>query len=86
MSDLKETQLEVVTGGEQFSSKVLVPDVIGKMFEDAKRELSSLGFMIDSKYDNSLKPKDSVLTCDPLCGSPADKGSKVTLTLSNGRG
>lgn len=84
--ELKEKQLETSAGGNQSSFLVAVPDIIGKMFIDAKNELQNLGFSTDCKYENSSSLKDTVLLSNPLPGTKLDKGSKVVLTLSDGRG
>ena len=67
------------------SSEIKVPDVIGKNVDDAKNELSSQGFSVETKYDNSSKDKDTVILSDPLPGVSVASGSKITLTLSSGQ-
>lgn len=85
MCELKDKQVEEATGGEKQSLKVIVPNVIGKSFEDAKSELASLGLLVDSKYDDSSLPKDFVIISDPLPGISVNERGKVILTLSTGK-
>ncbi len=67
------------------SSSIKVPDVIGKNIDDAKNELASQGFAIETTYDDSQKDKDTVILSDPLPGVPVELGSKIKLTLSSGQ-
>lgn len=55
------------------------------MYEDAKSEIENLGLKVDSEYEKSSKRENTVLSSKPLPGIKVESGSKVVLTLSNGR-
>ncbi len=67
------------------SGSVAVPDVIGKDFNDAKNELTKLGFKVTEKLEDSAKEKGTVLLSSPLPGVKAPSGSEIILTVSTGR-
>ncbi len=67
------------------SDTAVVPNVIGQDISSAREKISSLGFTIDTKYENSSKEKDIVLFSDPLPGIKAKTNSVITLTLSSGK-
>ena len=66
--------------------KVTVPDVLNKSLSTAKSELISAGLKISENtlYESSDKPKDTVISSDPLPGVSVGKDSYVKLTLSSG--
>ena len=66
--------------------KVTVPDVINKTLSSAKSELSSAGLKVSDNisYENRDKPKDTVISMDPLPGVSINKDSTVKLTVSSG--
>ena len=67
-------------------TSVKVPNIIGKSFNDAKRDLDSVGLKISSdiQYKSSSKPQDTVLLSSPLPGTSVNSGSSVQLVLSSG--
>ena len=66
--------------------KVSVPDVVGKQFDAARIVLVNQGFKVERQGVTSTVPKDRVLREDPQPGTKAEKGSTVTLTVSDGPG
>lgn len=68
------------------AEKVNVPDVINKSITVAKSTLTSAGLKVSDNiiYENSDKPKDVVISTNPLPGVEVDKDSTVTLVASSG--
>lgn len=65
--------------------KVTVPSVTNVSKDDADNQLRNLGFSLEYKSDFSDKvKKGDIISVDPGPGSKVDKGSNVTLTVSNG--
>lgn len=66
--------------------KVNVPDVINKSLTAAKNEIVSAGLKVSDNivYESSDKPKDTVISTDPLPGVSVGKDSPVKLTVSSG--
>lgn len=66
--------------------KVAVPNVINKSLNEATEEIVGRGLKVSDKIirEESSKPKDTVLSVDPLPGVEINEGSTVTLTLSSG--
>ncbi len=66
--------------------KVVVPDVLNKSLDAAKSKLTSLGLVVSDSisYESSDKPKDTVISMDPLPGNEVNKNSSVKLTVSSG--
>lgn len=66
------------------SPKTVVPNVVGKSFDDAKTALSAVGLTVDFRYEASSREKDTVLSSEPLPGVSVVPGSKIVLILSSG--
>lgn len=66
--------------------QVVVPNVVGGDLATAQATLQRDGFSVDTVAKTSDRPKGEVLGQDPAPGDKADKGSVVTLTLSDGPG
>jgi serine/threonine-protein kinase len=66
--------------------KAAIPDVVGKQYEAARIVLVNAGFKVERDGVTSSVPKDRVLREDPQPGSKAEKGSTITLTVSDGPG
>ncbi len=66
--------------------KVNVPDVINKSLNVAKNEIVSSGLKVYDNivYESSDKPKDTIISTDPLPGVSIGKDSVVKLTVSSG--
>ncbi|BED92907.1 MAG: Ser/Thr-protein kinase PrkC [Candidatus Paraimprobicoccus trichonymphae] len=82
-----DTTVRVYVSKGPAEQKISVPDVINRDFKTAKSEILSKNLRIyDSvAYEDSDKPKDTVLYTNPLPGVPVSAGSTVKLTLSSGR-
>lgn len=63
-----------------------VPRVVGSEEATAQAVLIRAGFKTDSVVKKSTSPKGQVIGQDPPGGEQADKGSTVTLTVSDGPG
>lgn len=63
-----------------------VPGVVGSEEATAQAVLVRAGFKTDSVVKQSTSPKGQVIGQDPPGGEQADKGSTVTLTISDGPG
>ncbi|HEY1275094.1 MAG TPA: Stk1 family PASTA domain-containing Ser/Thr kinase [Thermoleophilaceae bacterium] len=66
--------------------KVEIPRVVGKQLVQARAILERDGFEVAESRVRSDRDIDEVLDQDPDAGSEADKGSTVTLEVSNGPG
>ena len=64
--------------------QVTVPSVVGSEESTAQAVLSRAGFKTDSVVKKSDSPKGQVVGQDPPGGEQADKGSTITLTVSDG--
>ncbi|WP_327085968.1 Stk1 family PASTA domain-containing Ser/Thr kinase [Nonomuraea sp. NBC_01738] len=65
---------------------VLVPDLVGKNFEVAKKNASALGFVVkaeEGRFDEKVA-KGLVLSTDPAAGFEAEQGAPITLVPSLG--
>lgn len=63
-----------------------VPDVAGKTLSEATQMIEDAGFTlgsVDYVYDEKV-PADSVISQTPRAGTHQEKGTKVTLTVSQG--
>jgi beta-lactam-binding protein with PASTA domain/tRNA A-37 threonylcarbamoyl transferase component Bud32 len=67
------------------AAQVLVPNVGGRDAADAANQLGQLGFVTNSRTDNSNDVQAGrVIRTEPASGTPLDKGSVVTLIVSAG--
>jgi eukaryotic-like serine/threonine-protein kinase len=66
------------------TAQATVPSVVGVDQAAAETKLRSDGFDVATAPRNSSRPKGTVLGQDPPGGQKADKGSTVTLTVSDG--
>ena len=81
-----DTTVKLYVSKGPSDEKVTVPDVINKTLSSARNELSSAGLKVSDNisYENSDKPKDTVISMDPLPGVSVGKDSTVKLTVSSG--
>jgi serine/threonine-protein kinase len=63
---------------------ITVPNVVGKSLADAKGQLEGLHLVVATTQQDSDKPKDTVLTQNPVDGTGVVPGTTITLTISNG--
>lgn len=81
----KNTTIEVVISSGLVKSKKQVPDVRGMSETEAQKELEDAGFKVTSsfQYDDSVA-SGSVISTTPSAGTKAEKGSTVTMLVSQG--
>ncbi len=72
--------LTVSTGPQQ----VEVPNVVGFTQSTAAQELSDAGLRTTATNESSDQPSGTVIRSDPSAGTPVDKGTTVTITVSSG--
>ncbi|HZU19589.1 MAG TPA: Stk1 family PASTA domain-containing Ser/Thr kinase [Gaiellaceae bacterium] len=63
---------------------VPVPDVTGQPFANAKSALVGQGFLVARVDIQSDMPQGTVVAEDPPQGTPVDRGTKITLSVSKG--
>ncbi len=68
------------------ADKKEVPRVVGKQLIQARHKLERAGFEVKTERVKSRADLDDVVDQDPNAGEQADKGSTVTLLVSNGPG
>lgn len=81
----KNTTIEVVISSGLVKSKKQVPDVSGMSETKAQKELEDAGFKVISsfQYDDSVA-SGNVINTTPSAGTKAEKGSTVTMLVSQG--
>jgi len=67
-------------------AKKVVPTVVNQTLNDARTVLQNDGFGVSVLYVTDNHPAGTVIGQSPLAGVPADEGSTVSLTVSNGPG
>jgi eukaryotic-like serine/threonine-protein kinase len=64
---------------------VTVPDVAKQTYDQAAATLTGLGFtVVRADVFDATIPKDQVVGTDPASGTPAPRGSQVTINVSKG--
>lgn len=71
----------VVSSGPQ---KVSVPNVVGSSVAKAESTLIGAGFQVSTNYVNNSAKVGTVISQTPTANSSADKGSTVSIDVSNG--
>ena len=81
----KHTKIEVVVSSGLVGSKKAIPDVSGRSETEAQNELEEAGFKVTSsfQYDDSVE-SGKVISTTPEAGTKAEKGSTVTMLVSQG--
>ena len=81
----KHTKIEVVVSSGLVGSKKAIPDVSGMSETEAQNELEEAGFKVTSsfQYDDSVE-SGKVINTTPEAGTKAEKGSTVTMLVSQG--
>ena len=65
----------------------VVPDIVGKDFKKAKKELEQYGFELGVVVKvTSTKPENTILTQSIKAGDTADKGTVIDVEVSDGKG
>lgn len=74
----------IFVGGNEVK-QVKVPNIIGKSFDDAKKEIEALGLKLErEKTENSDKPDGEILRSDPTADTMINKGSTIKVVVSGG--
>ena len=83
----KGTEIRVLVSSGPLNQTIAVPDVSGKSLTDAEAQIFAAGLTVGSKTykDDTGKPKDTVISTDPLNGVKLNKGDKVNFVLSSGK-
>ena len=81
----KHTKVEVVVSSGLVGSKKAIPDVRGMSETEAQNELEDAGFKVTSsfQYDDSVE-SGKVISTTPEADTKAEKGSTVTMLVSQG--
>ena len=81
----KHTKVEVVVSSGLVGSKKAIPDVSGMSETEAQNKLEDAGFKVTSsfQYDDSVE-SGKVISTTPEAGTKAEKGSTVTMLVSQG--
>ncbi len=67
---------------------VAVPDIVTMRPEMAKLELESVGLTLDTNYKSEgsmTVPEGCIIRCEPVVGSPVEKGTAVKVVISLGQ-
>lgn len=75
--------VDISKGGE----RGVIPNLIGKSEEDAKKMIEDYGFKVGSiKEKESHEEKGTVIEQDPSAGSEGKQGDTINITISDGSG
>ena len=82
----KGSEVKVYVSSGKSDDSIAVPDVTGYSLTNAEAAISAAGLTVGSKtyQDDGTKPKDTVLSTDPLNGVKLKKNGTVNLVLSSG--
>ena len=73
------------TSEAETADGILIPDVNGKTYAEAKSILDEKGFNVEKAEDTAnTAAKDTVVSTSPAAGDRAKAGSKITVYVSNG--
>ena len=73
------------TSEAETAEGILIPDVNGKTYAEAKSILDEKGFNVEKAEDTAnTAAKDTVVSTSPAAGDRAKAGSKITVYVSNG--
>jgi serine/threonine-protein kinase len=82
---LVNTGIKILLTVSRGVQRIVVPDVRTKTEADATQILTGAGFTVTSQHaDNDTVPVGQVISQTPGAGVRADKGSAVTIVISNG--
>lgn len=67
---------------------VLVPDVVGRNFAEARQLLEQVGLTVDATTDNGGAPSSggTVFSMSPAAGAQVARGSRISLRVAGGGG
>ena len=79
--------LLTISQGPEPVQEIVVPDVRGRTFEDARDELQKNGFVVNSAYEESASVAEGRITDQNISpGTKVKKGVNITVTVSTGSG
>ncbi len=78
------TTVTLIVSDGPTTDKVVVPDVTGSSYDQAKAELEGKGFTTQKTTVASKEPEGTVIATDPLAGNSLTKGSLITIQVSDG--
>ena len=69
------------------SKEGTVPNIVGQDYKKVEKKLKKAGYKLGIvKSETSNKPEGTILSQDPKAGTNADKGTKINITISDGKG
>lgn len=80
----KGTEVSVTVSEEKPEDPVKVPKLVGKMIDEAKKELEELELEALIEYKEDVEETDKVISQSPSEGYELEKGGRVKLTVSSG--
>ncbi len=78
------TTITLIVSDGPMPEQIIVPDVTGESYEQAKADLESQGFTTQKSTVASNKQAGTVIGTDPLAGNTLTKGSQITIRVSDG--
>lgn len=74
-----------LAGGAGSTNEVEVPNIVGKLTDDVKKQVEELGLKLEVKStEKSDKPENTILETDPKAGTKVKKGSVINVIVSAG--
>lgn len=84
-SSVKSENLRTITANAAATiTRLTVPDVVGKNYEDAQMDLGTVGSVNYRFVHNPIVFAGNVIAQSPAAGTTVDEGAEVTLTVSSG--
>lgn len=75
----------LAAGGAGSTNEVEVPNIVGKLTDDVKKQVEELGLKLEVKStEKSDKPENTILETDPKAGTKVKKGSVINVIVSAG--
>ncbi len=75
----------LAVGGAGVTNEVEVPNIVGKLTDDVKKQVEELGLKLEVKStEKSDKPENTILETDPKAGTKVKKGSVISVIVSAG--
>ena len=72
----------VSSGAAASTTAIVVPSLVGMKYKDAVQQLQTLGFQPAITFSTQADRNGTIVAQDPLSGTQASSGKRVTLTLS----
>lgn len=80
----KGSEISVTVSEEKPLEPIKVPKLVGKLVDEAKKELIDLGFEPVIDYKEDIEETNKVISQSPLEGYELEAGSRVKITVSSG--